>query len=51
MEFILIHSLRTLVKDGNLDALELFSLNIVVSSLSLASREYDEVSFLLKSDR
>jgi len=43
MEFILTHSLRTLVKDGNLDALELLGYtsnpNIVVSSLTLAKGE------------
>ncbi len=43
MEFVLTHSLRTLVKEGNLDALELLGYasnpNIVVSSLTLANRE------------
>jgi len=43
IEFLLTHSLRTLVKDGNLDALELLGYasnpNIIVSSLTLANRE------------
>jgi len=43
MEFILAHSLRTLVKDGNLDALELLGYrsnpNIIVSSLTLVKGE------------
>jgi len=43
MEFILTHSLRTLVKDGDLEALDLLGYasnpNIVVSSLSLAKGE------------